>query len=57
MKGNKSFKGMTLVEVLISLALLSVLMLLVLFTSTWIVAFVKNRLIDFPNYVNGLSRA
>ena len=57
MKGNKSFKGMTLVEVLISLALLSVLMLLVLFTSTWIFAFVKNRLIALPNYVIGLSRA
>jgi prepilin-type N-terminal cleavage/methylation domain-containing protein len=58
MKGNKkSFRGMTLVEVLISLALLSVLMLLVLFTSTWIFAFVKNRLIALPNYVIGLSRA
>ena len=58
MKGNKkSYKGMTLVEVLISLALLSVLMLLVLFTSTWIFAFVKNRLIALPNYVIGLSRA
>lgn len=58
MKGNKkSFKGMTLVEVLISLALLSVLMLLVLFTSTWIFTFVKNRLIALPNYVIGLSRA
>jgi len=58
MKGNKkSYKGMTLVEVLISLALLSVLMLLVLFTSTWIFTFVKNRLIALPNYVIGLSRA
>lgn len=58
MKGNeKRFKGMTLVEVLISLALLSMLMLLMLFTSTWLFAFVKNRLIGLPNYVIGLSRA
>ncbi|NLG95371.1 MAG: prepilin-type N-terminal cleavage/methylation domain-containing protein [Acetomicrobium flavidum] len=57
MKGNKSFKGMTLIEVLISLALLSVLMVVVLFTSTWLFTFVKNRLIALPNYVIGLSRA
>jgi len=58
MEGNKKrFKGMTLVEVLISLALLSVLMLLVLFTSTWLFTFVKNRLIALPNHVIGLSRA
>jgi len=57
MKGDKSFKGMTLVEVLISLALLSVLMVVVLFTSTWLFTFVKNRLIALPNYVIGLSRA
>jgi len=57
MKGDKSFKGMTLIEVLISLALLSVLMVVVLFTSTWLFTFVKNRLIALPNYVIGLSRA
>lgn len=56
-RNKKRFKGMTLVEVLISLALLSVLMLLMLFTSTWLFAFVKNRLIGLPNYVIGLSRA
>ena len=48
---------MTLIEVLISLALLSVLMVVVLFTSTWLFTFVKNRLIALPNYVIGLSRA
>jgi hypothetical protein len=48
---------MTLIEMLISLSLLSVLMLIVLFSSTWIFGFIQNRLVALPSYVVGLSRA
>jgi len=47
---------MTLVEVLISLALLSVLMVAILFGTSYLIGYVQNRLIAMPNYVGSMMR-
>jgi len=48
---------MTLLEMVISLALLSILTLLTLFSSTSILTFVRNRIVGLPNYNIGLTKA